>query len=184
MVISNQVTGYYKQNGTISDIVNCDYICVSLLGKHSKDINGDPLQMLVSICDLPLVLEYNWYIGRPGYPIAYIGSKKGTSIHHYLMGSYGKDYPIDHINRNKLDNRRSNLRVCTRQENNYNRSLSKNSKYKYKGIRQENDKSWTAYCTKDGETNEVKGFADDITAAKTYDAIAETLYGEYASKNF
>jgi hypothetical protein len=184
MVVSNQITGYYKQDGTISGIGNCDYISVSLLGEHSKDVNGSPLQMLISIEDLASILEHNWYIGRSGYPIAYIGSRKGTSVYHYLMGSYGPDYPIDHINRNKLDNRRSNLRVCTRQENNYNRSLAKNSKYKYKGIRQEKDGSWTAYCTKDGETNEVEGFIDDVTAAKTYDAIAEALYGKFASKNF
>ena len=47
---------------------------------------------------------------------------------------------IDHINGNKLDNRKGNLRICTHQENMKNRALSKTSRMKYKGV------TYTPFC--------------------------------------
>ena len=65
--------------------------------------------------------------------VTYINNKR-ISLHKYVMDYYGKK-PIDHINRNTLDNRKSNLRIVTECENNSNKDFKniwqqKNGKYR------------------------------------------------------
>lgn len=183
----NVVNGHFKNDGTPTDLSTCDYMTIPLLGSHAKNDNA---VMKISKSNVDFVLNYSWYLGKDGYPVTY-GSidgaqrfGRGLKIHQFLKGSYGNDYAIDHINRDKMDNRLENLRICTKQENNYNRSKPKNSQYNYKGVRQERDGTFTAYVTKDGEKHEIKKLPDELTAAKIYDMMAEDLLGNFAPKNF
>src|SRR5207249_1065379 len=97
--------------------------------------------MLISKNDLTMVISYKWYLGKNGYPITY-GSYDNkhkfscpVTVYHLLYGELEKGYVIDHINRNRLDNRRENLRICTVLQNSYNRTKPKNTKNRYKGVR-------------------------------------------------
>ena len=54
-------------------------------------------------------------------------------MHRYIMMATGRS-EIDHINGNSLDNRRENLRFCTRSMNMHNRGPQKNNKTGYKGV--------------------------------------------------
>lgn len=63
-----------------------------------------------------------------------IGSKKVGRLHRYLLNVTDPKLDVDHINGDTLDNRDCNLRICTRQQNMYNRKLSKNNTTGYKGI--------------------------------------------------
>lgn len=92
---------------------------------------------------------------------------------------------IDHINGNKLDNRKANLRVVTNSQNNINKpSNLGNSKYKGVCIKAVYPNKFYASIKK-GEKHYMIGYFDnEIHAAMAYDLWAKDLFGEYAYLNF
>lgn len=83
---------------------------------------------------LPLITSKRWYLDKNGYAIAR-GERKGTSIRmHRLITGAQKGQEVDHINRDKLDNRLSNLRFVTHQENCLNRTLGKPHRDKQRNL--------------------------------------------------
>jgi hypothetical protein len=69
--------------------------------------------------DEPIVRSRKWHINSMGYAVwrGVIDGKKQTIRLHRLINKTPKGLFTDHINHNKLDNRRSNLRSCTQSEN-------------------------------------------------------------------
>ena len=82
--------------------------------------------------------KYHWSISSNGYAQrrVKIGDKVSTILmHRQIMELTLSDNKIvDHINGNRLDNRKSNLRVCTHTENLHNSKLSKRNKSGAKGV--------------------------------------------------
>lgn len=91
-----------------------------------------PVPVLLDDEDYDSVACYPWYLNYHGY-IA--GKVNGGCVylHRFLMGEpSGK--VIDHINGNKQDNRRCNLRICTVKENVRNARRPKNNTSGYTGV--------------------------------------------------
>lgn len=77
--------------------------------------NGLGKYMLVDIEDVPKVSGYRWHVSDNGYAV---NRRDGTTIRaHRLIADTPTGMDTDHINHDKLDNRKSNLRVCTRSVN-------------------------------------------------------------------
>jgi hypothetical protein len=95
---------------------------------------------------------------------------------------------VDHINRDPLDNRESNLRICTVSENSRNRS-KKNDKYYsiYKGVTYQKDckrkKPWLARIVVHDRTHNLGYFESEVDAANAYNIKAIELFGDYAYLN-
>lgn len=184
----NKILKSFKQDGTECNLIECDYIQLELLGDHA--INNDAKTLVNQKC-LPFVLSFKWYLGKDGYPISFgsnddtqINLGRGVKLHQLLcsqyIGAIPKGCVVDHINRNKLDNRLENLRICSQRENSYNTSRRNN---KFKGIKKMKD-GWCAKITKDGNTHIIKNIQSEIEAAKIYDMMAEELFGQFAGKNY
>jgi hypothetical protein len=62
------------------------------------------------------LMKVNWCITRGGYAFGYVGGKK-LFMHQYIMPNDKAGYVVNHINHNKLDNRRENLEVILHAEN-------------------------------------------------------------------
>ncbi len=92
----------------------------SLLAKIK--INTGEL-ILVDVEDYNKIIKYNWHLAH-GYPRTSINNKK-VMLHHLILKKK-KGMEVDHINRNKLDNRKKNLRLVTHLENCQNRVQIKN----------------------------------------------------------
>lgn len=101
--------------------------------------------VLVDEEDYEILSKYNWHIRRcysQNHECYYAGShinKKLVLMHRFLMGE-PKGMVVDHINHDKLDNRKENLRVCTFSDNRKNNNSYKNNTSGYKGV------LWYDYC--------------------------------------
>ena len=106
-------------------------------------------------------------------------------------------FEVDHINHNTLDNRRVNLRICTRSENARNsQGQRKRSAVgsKYKGVifhdakkynpRCSATKPWRALTRVGGKRIELGYHETEEDAARAYDAYAKANFGEFACLNF
>ena len=90
---------------------------------------------------------------------------------------------VDHINRNRLDNRRCNLRLCTVAENNCNRFVVLSPTSRFKGVTRR-DNLWVASIHPSGNRLRLGSFAVEEDAARAYDVAAKKFYGEFACCNF
>jgi hypothetical protein len=135
--------------------------------------------------DYDWVSTYKWYANpHAGGWRALTG--KGMSMHRLIMG-FPVGLEVDHINGNQLDNRRLNLRVCTKTQNLQNSKLSKDSKNKYKGItfvKRYKIKPWKASIMLNGKRYWLGQYATQEDAGSAYDKKAVELFGEFARLNF
>jgi hypothetical protein len=134
--------------------------------------------------------RYKWYIDSRGYVRRSINGRDGkvTVVElHKAIAKTPKGLYTDHKNRNKLDNRRENLRVVTNQQNSMNRTKLQDRTSLYKGVslakgRKKN--KWKAGIMLNDKTVFVARFEKERWAAMAYDIWAKDLFGEYAVLNF
>lgn len=76
--------------------------------------------------------KHKWFITKLGYACRrkMVNGERYMIYLHRVVANTPDDKETDHINRNKLDNRRSNLRVCNRTQNNHNKDTWGKSGYK------------------------------------------------------
>ena len=106
-------------------------------------------------------------------------------LHRIVVGDIPSGFEVDHINGNKLDNRRENLRICSRIQNSHNTS---NRKGRFKGVYPlnrniKNGKVWGVQLTHKYKVYSLGRFKSEIDAAIAYNEKAKELYGEYARLN-
>jgi HNH endonuclease len=117
--------------------------------------------------------------------VTHDGRRRVVFMHRLIMNA-PDDMQVDHINHNKLDCRRSNLRLATSFENNRNRvkTTAKRSS-RYKGVSfYKQTKRWGAYIRINGKHTYIGYYADEQSAARAYDRKAIELYGDFACLNF
>lgn len=133
--------------------------------------------------DFALVSPFYWNANGKGYPSATINGKT-VGVHRLILGlAYGDGKLGDHINGDKLDNRRANLRVCTRSQNQCNRKRPRCKKLEFRGIKSAG-RSYIASIMLNRKTIHLGTFKDPTLAALAYDKAAKELHGEFARLNF
>ncbi len=150
---------------------------IELHGGASKETNTKPYAK-VSFSRIDAVSPYKWYLGKDGYPFAYINGGR-VPLHRYIWfcrsGVYRNDgLYVDHINRDKLDARDSNLRLATPAENSYNKSGSELHHIKLKSD------GYEVSVSKDNRVIRIGKIQSLTDAKEIYNLIAEDLFGEFA----
>ncbi|OGW44481.1 MAG: hypothetical protein A2Y66_01735 [Nitrospirae bacterium RBG_13_41_22] len=117
----------------------------------------------------------------------YIASQfdgKHFKLHRIILGVENSDVNIDHINGDKSDNRKINLRLCTYMQNNHNQKLAKNNNSGYKGVyfRSKTSK-WEANISFNYKRYHLGVFNSKEEAAQAYNKAAIKYYGEFANLN-
>jgi hypothetical protein len=140
--------------------------------------------------DLHIVLGFKWYAAMSSrkfyaFRVRKKGHEKETpQMHRIIMGN--PDGEVDHINGNGLDNRKCNLRICTRTENMYNRRPKRGGTSKYKGVwyeRHANHGRWRAQIRAGGKAINLGSFHNEEDAAIAYNKAALELHGDFALLN-
>ena len=95
----------------------------------------------------------------------------------YMTGEWPSE--IDHINRERADNRWRNLRVATRSQNNVNSRVRSDNSSGVTGVIKRG-RRWSAYITEDGRQNYLGTFATKPEAIAARNNAALAMYGEFA----
>ena len=106
----------------------------------------------IDAIDEPLLERYNFSRNKDGYYRAHVRRTKNSNmttkcLHQLILGDAPDGMVVDHINRDRGDNRRANLRFVTVVENAQNRTLQKNSLSGFRGVSYHiRDRKWKAHC--------------------------------------
>lgn len=130
---------------------------------------------LVDAEDYEWLMGYKWMFNSGGYAIRY------TPMHRAIIDA-PTHLVVDHINGNRLDNRKCNLRICTRAENHRNTKGHHNRSAKYKGVVRWRNK-FKARIRINYKLIYLGLFSTQKEAALAYNEAAKKYFGRFARLN-
>ena len=128
--------------------------------------------------DYELVSKYKWYFHNNGYARTSHGK---TYMHRLIMNVNDKSIEIDHINHNKLDNRKENLRKCSHYENMKNKKMHKNNTSGVIGVSKDKNK-WRSQIQVSGKTIFLGRFESIDEASIAYKKAEKQYSGDFSRK--
>lgn len=142
---------------------------------------------LVDDEDYEYLNQWKWYFNGKyatrNKPVT--SSYRVPEYMHRIVMNTPDGMDTDHINHNKLDNRKENLRVCTRVQNKYNTAKTSRNTSGYKGVSWSTDKNkWEVLIRHEGCSIFVGRFSSIEKAARAYDDAARIYHGKFAFLNF
>lgn len=144
---------------------------IVLRGENAEETG----RAIIDRADIERVKDKKWHLTTVGYA-ATDGGK--TRLTNYLLGvKTSKEIVIDHINRNKLDNRRKNLRICTKGINALNSKLRSDNTSGYRGVSWDKSKGkWFAHIGVNGENTYIGRYKTKIEAIRAYREARKKYY--------
>ena len=138
---------------------------------------------LVDDEDFGSLNSHKWYFGG-GYVVRNVRDSDGTRskwpMHWEVIGKPQKGKETDHINCNKLDNRKENLRIVTRSQNRMNVGKYKNNTSGFKGVSMVKDSGkWQAHILVRGKNMKLGYFLTKELAYRAYCDTCIKYHKEY-----
>jgi len=169
------------KNGGIPNIKNKIIIknnvalieCYTLKGEVSE-------YLMIDKEDIDLIKDYKWFVRKQGYKGYGTSDTKGKRVYlHNVIMNPPEDKVVDHINRDKTDNRKENLRIVTQSENNKNVGICKKNKSGVIGVGKSH-KRWYAELMCDRKRVLRVCFKTKEEAIKARLQAEVKYYGEFA----
>jgi hypothetical protein len=133
--------------------------------------------------DFEWINKWKWHYIK-GYAVRTISSTFKKIYMHREINKTPEGLYTDHIDQNKLNNTRSNLRTCNLQENDRNRKKQKNNTSGYKGVCYAKDRGkWRSRIKVNSVYFWIGNFNNAKDAAAAYNDKAKELFGEFACLN-
>jgi hypothetical protein len=112
---------------------------------------------------------------------------KHKSVHRLVYENFGKNWnpelSVDHIDNNKQNNCIENLRMATRQQQQFNRRVKRTNKLQLKGVEQKSTNCFRARITVGGKRETLGYFKTKEEARQAYETKAREMHGEYFCEN-
>ena len=144
----------------------------------------DTREALVDLEDYARLQYIRWSIQRIGKckHLRVVGGSNTYLARFIVECPLGK--VVDHHDRNTLNDRRSNLRICSQRENNLNRPGVLNTSSKFKGVAwSKSDGKWKVITGTKAAKVYLGSFDDEAEAAKVYNDFAKVHFGPFAYLN-
>ena len=128
--------------------------------------------------------KYKWFYAQGYAKTNYFinGLRRSLPMHRYILKT-PKGMETDHINLNKLDNRKINLRIATTKQNSQNKKPKKHSSI-YKGVFWEKETNkWRSLIQVNKKQISLGRFENELEAVKVYNENAIKYFGEFAYLN-
>jgi hypothetical protein len=141
---------------------------------------------IVDVEDFNWLSQWNWIAFWSPITKSFYACRgaKHVAMHRQILQCANDEFG-DHRNHDTLDNRRANLRKCTRGENNKNQRIPRNSTSGYKGVHRVKESGrWRARINVNGKRIFIGDFTSPEAAARAYDTAAIKHHGDFAYLNF
>ena len=133
--------------------------------------------------DYKKLSSFNWQVDKYMSVSSHTTDKGRMLIHRYIMNC-PDNMEIDHIDGNRLNNQKSNLRFATSAQNKMNRGPRKDNKSGFKGVSLNKAlNKWTARIMIENKYKHLGLFETKEEAAKAYNEYAKENFGEFAWLN-
>jgi len=176
--------GQTVRNRTYGNFKNGEIKCPMLIQQENDYLRvTNPNNMCTFIIDYEDVdrLKGCLWSYSEGYIIGH--NKKQIRLHRIIMNAPG-DQEVDHINGDKSDNRKCNLRMCTTAENQHNRGKCKNNSSGYKGVSfNKRDGKFRASIRNNNKRYSLGCFKTPEDAARAYNEAAIKYHKEFSQLN-
>lgn len=159
-----------------------------LSGEYGIGYTANGTRFLFDLEDYPKIRQYMWSNDAYGYIIARYydenGERKAIKMHRLVMGINDPEVHIDHINHDPADNRKSELRIASRNENMHNRLLSKSNTTGRTGVYYDKEHGrWRAAIRVNGTLKYLGLFDSFDEACKARELAENYYYNEFKCEN-
>jgi len=176
---SNLRNGYSKSCGSCG---KNDYRPCSD-GVTVKVTSTNGFTFIIDKDDVPLVKTKKWHVVTNQIGLQTVIASDKTYLHHMLIGNH-KGMEVDHIDGNRMNNRRDNLRVCTHQQNQCNQSLQRNNTSGVAGVSYHSArKKFIARIKASQHGIHLGYYLTLLEATQARNEAMRLMFGEYARMN-
>ena len=172
----------FKRHGKILERTRYDVNEIIIKENYAEIIlynnkNEESGKALIDIEDIEKVKQYKWFLNSNDYVV----NNKIGSLHRFIMNP-PDDMVVDHINHNKFDNRKENLRICTHQENDWNKGIIKTNTSGVTGVIKTQWNTWQSCITVNDKKIVLGSFKTKEEAIKSRKEAEIKYFGEYSFK--
>jgi len=137
---------------------------------------------ICNLDDWELAKEYCWTLHHTGYAYTTINSKY-IAFHNFMIKDKNDGKQIDHINLNRLDNQRKNLRIATKSQNMINRNIFSNNTSGHTGVSyNKKDNKWISRIQINNKRIVLGSFDNIEDAIRIRENAENEYFGEYKRK--
>lgn len=163
------------------------YNTYDLSGEYGIGYTSKGEEFYFDLEDYEKIKDYCWYINQQGYVMAYDCNAKDSGSHilmHRLIMCFPDEIEVDHINHNKRNNKKENLRIVNDSQNQMNKKKQKNNTSGVTGVRwHKKHRKWYAHIGVNRNQIHIGSFDTFEEAVVARKEAEEKYFGEYSYNN-